>query len=84
MQRPFLANTEGLFRELRPGVRALRTGAPALADALEFGTPVLRPSGVSVATVMLRMRLLRRYASSNVTLPTLARTHSSSTCTSRR
>jgi virulence factor Mce-like protein len=41
VQRPFLANTEGLFRELRPGVRALRTGAPALADALEIGTPVL-------------------------------------------
>jgi virulence factor Mce-like protein len=42
VQRPFLANTEGLFRELQPGVRALRTGAPALADALEYGTPVLR------------------------------------------
>jgi len=42
VQRPFLANTEGLFRELRPGVRALRTGAPALADALEVGTPTLR------------------------------------------
>jgi virulence factor Mce-like protein len=42
VQRPFLANTEGLFRELRPGARALRTGAPALADALEAGTPVLR------------------------------------------
>src|SRR5919112_5023256 len=26
-QRPFLANTEGLFRELRPGVRALRGAA---------------------------------------------------------
>ena len=25
VQRPFLLNTEGLFRELRPGVRALRT-----------------------------------------------------------
>lgn len=41
-QRPFLANTEGLFRELRPGVRALRAGAPDLADALEVGTPTLR------------------------------------------
>ena len=36
------ANTEGLFRELQPGVRALRTAAPDLADALEIGTPVLR------------------------------------------
>jgi virulence factor Mce-like protein len=43
-QRPFLANTEGLFRELRPGVRALRGAAPDLADALELGTPVLRRS----------------------------------------
>jgi virulence factor Mce-like protein len=42
VQRPFLANTEGLFRELRPGVRALRTAAPDLADALEVGTPTLR------------------------------------------
>ena len=44
VQRPFLANSEGLFRELRPGVRALRTSAPVLADALEIGTPTLRRS----------------------------------------
>jgi phospholipid/cholesterol/gamma-HCH transport system substrate-binding protein len=44
VQRPFLANTEGLFRELQPGARALRTGAPDLADALEIGTPVLKRS----------------------------------------
>jgi virulence factor Mce-like protein len=43
-QRPFLANSEGLFRELRPGVRALRASAPILADALEVGTPALRRS----------------------------------------
>jgi phospholipid/cholesterol/gamma-HCH transport system substrate-binding protein len=42
IQRPFLRNSEGLFRELRPGVRALRTSAPILADALEVGTPTLR------------------------------------------
>jgi virulence factor Mce-like protein len=40
-QRPFLANTEGLMRELRPGIRALRTAAPELAAALETGTEVL-------------------------------------------
>jgi virulence factor Mce-like protein len=40
-QRPFLENTAGLFRELQPGARALLTGAPALADALEVGTPTL-------------------------------------------
>jgi virulence factor Mce-like protein len=44
VQRPFLANTEALFRELRPGARALRTAAPDLADALELGTPVLQRS----------------------------------------
>jgi hypothetical protein len=44
IQRPFLRNTEGLFRELRPGARALRTAAPDLADALEVGTPTLRHS----------------------------------------
>jgi virulence factor Mce-like protein len=41
-QRPFLVNTAGLFRELRPGARALRAGAPDLADALAIGTPTLR------------------------------------------
>src|SRR3712207_5385999 len=44
VQRPFLRNTEGLFRELRPGVRALRANADTLADALEIGTPTLRRS----------------------------------------
>jgi virulence factor Mce-like protein len=42
--RPFLANTQGLFADLRPGARALRTAAPTLADALGTGTPVLRRS----------------------------------------
>jgi virulence factor Mce-like protein len=41
IQRPFLRNTEGLFRELRPGAQALRTSAPTIADALETGTRVL-------------------------------------------
>jgi ABC-type transporter Mla subunit MlaD len=41
IQRPFLRNAEGLFRELRPGAAALRTSAPTIADALEEGTRVL-------------------------------------------
>lgn len=41
-QRPFLANAEGLFRELRPGTLALRDAAPDLAGALTAGTPALR------------------------------------------
>src|SRR4051812_32931963 len=40
-QRPFLANTEGLMRELQPGARALKTAAPALSDALGAGIEVL-------------------------------------------
>jgi len=41
-QRPFLANSAALFRELQPGARALRAGAKPLADAVEVGTPTLR------------------------------------------
>jgi virulence factor Mce-like protein len=40
-QRPFLRNTEGLFRELQPGAAALRTYAPTIADALVEGTRTL-------------------------------------------
>jgi ABC-type transporter Mla subunit MlaD len=40
-QRPFLANTEALFHELRPGAEALRVAAPDLADALVAGTRTL-------------------------------------------
>jgi virulence factor Mce-like protein len=40
-QRPFLANTEGLMRELQPGARALRTAAPELSAALGAGVDVL-------------------------------------------
>jgi virulence factor Mce-like protein len=43
-QRPFLANSEALFRELRPGVHALSTAAVPLADALTIGTPTLKRS----------------------------------------
>jgi virulence factor Mce-like protein len=50
-QRPFLANSEALFRELKPGVRALRTAAPDLADAFTVGTRTLP------RTVALNQRL---------------------------
>jgi virulence factor Mce-like protein len=42
--RPFLANSEALFRELEPGAAALRGAAPVLADTLAIGTPTLRRS----------------------------------------
>jgi ABC-type transporter Mla subunit MlaD len=41
IQRPFLRNSEGLFRELQPGAAALRTSAGTIADALVEGTRVL-------------------------------------------
>ncbi len=46
-QRPFLANTEGLMRELRPGIRALRTAAPELASALQTGTARAAPDAAA-------------------------------------
>ena len=40
-QRPFLRNSAGFFRELRPGAATLPASAPVLADALEIGTRTL-------------------------------------------
>ena len=40
-QRPFLANSEGLMRELQPGAEALKTAAPELSAALADGIEVL-------------------------------------------
>ncbi len=40
-QRPFLANAQGLFHELRPGVDALAKAAPDLAGALVAGRRTL-------------------------------------------
>jgi len=40
-QRPFLANTQGLFHDLAPGAKALRGAAPELASALATGIRVL-------------------------------------------
>ncbi|HWK25720.1 MAG TPA: MlaD family protein [Solirubrobacter sp.] len=41
LQRPFLANTEALMRELQPGAKALGTTAPELSAALQAGIEVL-------------------------------------------
>jgi virulence factor Mce-like protein len=43
-QRPFLANSEGLFHDLRPGVKALSGAASDLSDAFTVGEPALRRS----------------------------------------
>ncbi len=62
VQRPFLLNSEGLFRELRPGVRALGTAAPILADAFEIGTPNLRASVALNKRLEPLLRELQRFA----------------------
>jgi virulence factor Mce-like protein len=41
-QRPFLADAEVLFRELRPTAVEFETTLPTVADALRTGRPVLR------------------------------------------
>jgi virulence factor Mce-like protein len=61
-QRPFLANSEALFRELRPGARALRGSAPALADALVVGTPTLRRSVALNRRLVPTFQSLQRFA----------------------
>jgi virulence factor Mce-like protein len=43
-QRPFLANSEELFRRFRPAFAAFADAAPDMARAFEVGTPALRRS----------------------------------------
>ena len=62
LQRPFLANTAGLFHDLRPGVAALRTSAPVLADALEVGTPTLKRSVAFNQRLKPAFESLQRFA----------------------
>ena len=61
-QRVFLANSEGLFRELRPGIRALRRAAPDLADALRVGTPTLIRSQILNRRLIPLFQALERFA----------------------
>jgi virulence factor Mce-like protein len=62
VQRPFLRNTEQLFKDLRPGVRALGTAAPTLADALVIGTPTLRRSVAFNRRLKPAFSALQRFA----------------------
>jgi hypothetical protein len=43
-QRPFLLNTAAFMHELQPGVAALPSTMPILADALQAGIPALKAS----------------------------------------
>jgi virulence factor Mce-like protein len=61
-QRPFLANSAGLFSELRPGARALRPAAGALASAFTIGTPALRRSVALNRRLQPLLRSLQNFA----------------------
>jgi virulence factor Mce-like protein len=61
-QRPFLANSEALFRELRPGVHALSSAAVPLADALTVGTPTLKRSVAFNKRLVPLFQALERFA----------------------
>jgi virulence factor Mce-like protein len=66
IQRPFLRNTQGLFHDLRPGVRSLRTAAPVLASALTVGTRTLRRSPALNRRLASLLTELRRFANDPV------------------
>jgi virulence factor Mce-like protein len=62
IQRPVLRNSELLFKELRPGVRALRTAAPDLASAFEIGTRTLRRTPAMNRELKPTFAALQRFA----------------------
>lgn len=62
LQRPFLANTAALFRELRPGVAALKDAAPDLTSALVVGTPALRRLPAFNAQLTTTLKTLESFA----------------------
>jgi ABC-type transporter Mla subunit MlaD len=66
IQRPFLANTQALFHDLRPGVRALRTGARPIADALTVGTHTLKRSPALNRRLASLLRELQRFSNDPV------------------
>jgi ABC-type transporter Mla subunit MlaD len=67
VQRPFLANNQRLFAELRPGVHALRGTANDLADAFEVGTPALKRSVALNKRLESTFRALQRFAEDPLT-----------------
>jgi virulence factor Mce-like protein len=61
-QRPFLANSEGFFHDLRPGVKALSGAASDLADAFSVGTPALKRSVGFNKQLIPTFQALQRFA----------------------
>jgi virulence factor Mce-like protein len=62
IQRPLLANTAGFFRDLQPGAAALRTAAPALAEAFKVGTTQVRRAASLNDQLTLTLRSLQAFA----------------------
>lgn len=66
-QRVFMANSARLFQELRPGVRALRTAAPDLAEAATNGERSLRRSIALNERLIPTFESLERFATNPAT-----------------
>jgi virulence factor Mce-like protein len=62
IQRPLLANAAGFFRDLQPGAAALRTSAPALAQAFDVGTTQVRRAASLNDQLALTLRSLQDFA----------------------
>jgi virulence factor Mce-like protein len=61
IQRPLLINAAGFFRDLQPGAAALRTSAPALAQAFTVGTTQVRRAASLNHELALTLRSLRDF-----------------------
>jgi virulence factor Mce-like protein len=61
-QRPFLANSEALFRELQPGVKAFSQASPDLAKTVTVGTPTLKRSVAFNQRLIPAFQALERFA----------------------
>jgi virulence factor Mce-like protein len=62
IERPLLANAAGFFRDLQPGAAALRTSAPALAQAFSVGTTQVRRAASLNTQLALTLRSLQDFA----------------------
>ena len=60
-QRPFLADSEELFRRFRPAFASLAAAAPGLATAFSAGEPALRRSPASNRRLTRTLRTLERF-----------------------
>ncbi len=62
IERPLLRNAAGFFRDLQPGAAALRTSAPALAEAFDVGTTQVRRAASLNRQLTLTFRSLEAFA----------------------